>query len=122
MSGEVFSALVLFGGVVLALAIGAAYFASSRAGPLWRRCLTSAYAPSIALVFAVVAFVWPDSHRYNAAGVRIFMWLQLLPLGLLIYSLVFYRGRHHLHWFLVPLAFVAWAWTFALGFIAINGL
>jgi hypothetical protein len=122
MSGDAFSNLVLFGGAVLAVGIGAAYFAESQASSLWQRCLTSAYGPAIALVFALAAFAWPDSHRYNAAGVRIFMWLQVLPLGLLAYSLIFYRGRRGLHWLLVPLALVAWAWTFALGFMGVNGM
>jgi hypothetical protein len=122
MSGDAFSNLVLFGGAVLAVCIGAAYFASSHATLMLQRCLTSAYAPSIALVFAVAAFAWPDSYRHNAAGVHAFMWLQAIPFGLLTYSLAFYRGRRGTHWLLVPLALVAWAWTFFLGFVAVKGL
>jgi hypothetical protein len=107
---------------VLASAIGLAYFGgTSRQHDIWQRLATSAYGPMIAVLFVVAAFLWPESYRYQPSGVRAFYALQLLPLALLAYSVRFYPGPRSFHFVLVPLGLVAWAWTFALGFLAVHG-
>ena len=52
--------LVLFGGCFLALAVGAVYFvrSDSRAAMILR-VGSSAYAPSIAVVFVIAELLWP---------------------------------------------------------------
>ena len=117
-----FEALVLLGGAVLASAIGLAYFAgTSQQHSIWQRLATSAFGPVVALLFVISAFLWPESYRYRPSGVRVFYALQFVPLVLLAYSVRFYPGPRSFHFILVPLGLVAWAWTFALGFLAIHG-
>jgi hypothetical protein len=115
--------IFVFGGALLATGVGVAYWtAPPREASLWRRAVASSYGPAIALVFAVAGFLWPDAYRYTAEGVRIFLWLNVLPLGLLLCSLVLYPGSRRFHFALVPIALLAWLWTFAMGFIAVNGM
>jgi hypothetical protein len=116
-------AFFLFGGAVLALAIGVTYWARTYShAPLWQRLLASAYGPTIAVVFVVAAFLWPESHHYQPEGVRAFLLLHLLPLGLFVYSLCAYPGPRSLHVFLVPPALIAWLWTLAIGYIFVHGM
>ena len=116
-------AFILFGGPLLAMAIGVAYWAgTSSHAPLWQRLLASAYGPTIALVLVVAAFFWPESYHYRPEAVRAFLLLHLLPLGLLVYSLCAYPGPRSLHAFLVPPALLAWLWTIAIGYIFVHGM
>jgi hypothetical protein len=113
--------LIMFGGALLGVTVGITYFVrSDRASALWQRLLASAYGPSLACLF-VAAAAWPDAYRYTPTGVQIFYWLQCVPLALLVYTLAAYPGPRRTHWLLVPMGLLAWAWTFALGFLFVHG-
>lgn len=111
-----------FGGAILAVGIGITYFAKSTQGAkLWIRTLSSAFGPSLALIFAAAALWWPEQYRYQPKGVHAFYWLQAIPMLLLVFTLARYPGPRRLHWLLVPAGVVAWLWTFALGWLFIHG-
>lgn len=114
--------LVLFGGCFLALAVGAVYFvrSDSRAAMILR-VGSSAYAPSIAVVFVIAELLWPESARFSHRASSVYIWLQLTPLVLLLFSLAKYPGNRKLHFALVPLGLIAWAWSFAVGWTLIHG-
>jgi hypothetical protein len=113
---------LVFGGAALGIAVGAAYFVKAKgSSSLVLRLATAAYAPSLAVLFVAAGFVWPDHYRFNEAGSRAYMWLQFVPFTLLLLSLVKYPGPKRLHFVLVPVAIVAWFWTFALGWMSVNG-
>jgi hypothetical protein len=113
---------VLFGGGLLALAVGVIYFARSDSNAAMAlRIGTSAYAPTIAMVFVLAELMWPDSSRFSQSASKFYIWLQFLPLGLLVFSLAKYPGNRKLHLVLVPLGLIAWAWSFAVGWTLIHG-
>jgi hypothetical protein len=117
-----YSQVVFFGGPLLALIVGASYLAKSDSGAsMWRRILTSAYGPSVAAIFVLAVFAWPDQYRFQQVGVNALLGLQLVPLALLVASLRWYPGSRKLHIFLVPLALVGWLWSFALAFLLVHG-
>jgi hypothetical protein len=117
--GEVF---FLFGGAALGISIGAIYLARAEStSSLALRLATAAYAPALAVLLVVAGFMWPEQYRFNAAGKQAYLWLQVAPCALLVLSLLKYPGPKRLHLIVVPLAVVAWLWTFALGFMAVNG-
>jgi hypothetical protein len=112
----------LFGGAILALAVGITYFAKAPHGAkLWIRALSSAFGPSLALLLVAAAFWWPEQYRYQPNGVRVFYWLQAIPLLLLAFTLARYPGPARLHWLLVPAGVFAWLWTFVLGWLSVHG-
>jgi hypothetical protein len=112
----------LWGGAIIGIAVGAAYFIKSEpTAGVGIRVLTSAFGPSLALLLAVAGLWWPESYRFTPAGVRTHAWLQLIPASLLVATLVKYPGSRRTHWLLLPLGLVAWAWTFALGWLFVHG-
>ena len=112
----------LWGGAIIGIAVGATYFIKSEpTAGVGIRVLTSAFGPSLALLFAVVGLWWPESYRFTPAGVCAHAWLQLIPASLLVATLVKYPGSRSTHRLLLPLGFVAWAWTFALGWLFVHG-
>jgi hypothetical protein len=115
--------ILVFGGALLATAVGIAYWIKApREASMWRRALASAYGPAIALIFVITGFFWPDAYRYTRQGAELLLWLQALPAGLLLCSLIWYSGSRTLHLLLVPIALFAWLWTFAFQYIAVNGM
>jgi hypothetical protein len=117
-----YSNVIFLGGSVLAFLIGLIYFRESTAGaPLRRRIAASSYAPAIALVYFAAVFAWPERLQYTAAGLQLYYAVQGVPAVLLLYSLHAYPGSRTVHFFLVPLAVLAWAWTFILGYWAVQG-
>jgi hypothetical protein len=112
----------VIGGAVLGIAVGGIYlWKANKSSSLAIRLSTAAYGPSLAVLFIAVGFFWPEQYRYNAAGSRVYLWLQAIPGLLLLLSLVKYPGSRRLHFVLVPVALLAWLWTFALGWMAVNG-
>lgn len=112
----------VWGGAIIGLAIGVAYFIKSeQSARLGVRLLSSAFGPSLAVLFAVAGVWWPERYRYTAVGVQAHAWLQLIPLSLLVFSLVRYPGNRRTHFLLVPLGVLAWALTFALGWLFVHG-
>ena len=125
MSGIVDSFLALsvfWGGAFLGLGIGAIYFINSdpRAA-LWQRLASSAFGPSLAVLYVVAGLLWPEQYRYKASGVQAYYWLQIIPLLFLLFALARYPGTHRQHYILVPVGLFAWAWTFVLGWVFVHG-
>lgn len=114
--------LAVWGGAMIGLAVGATYFVKSHSdAALSVRLLSSAFGPSLAVLFLVASLWWPEQYRYKPVGVRTFYWLQLVPLFLLGVAFTKYPGSRRLHWLLVPAGLLAWAWTFAWGWLFIHG-
>jgi len=115
-------ALFTLGGAILAACVGVAYYAgASTSAPTWKRLAASAFGPSVTLLFLIAVFWWPEMYRYHPSGIRVLYLAQLLPLALLLYSFRAYPGPRSFHFVLVPLGLVAWAWAFALSFLAVHG-
>lgn len=114
--------LFLWGGAIIGLGVGVAYFVKSeQSASLAVRLLSSAFGPSLAVLFAVAGLWWPERYRYTPAGVHAHAWLQVIPLCLLAFALLRYPGSRRTHYLLVPLGVLAWAWTFALGWLFVHG-
>lgn len=114
--------LAIWGGALLGLGIGVTYFLKSDAGAaLPVRLVSSAFGPSLAVLFAVASIWWPEQYRYKRVGVQAFYWLQLLPLFLMAFALAKFPGNCRLHFLLVPLGMLAWAWTFVWGWVFVHG-
>jgi hypothetical protein len=114
--------LVLWGGTLMGLTVGVTYFVKSRPdAPLSVRLLSSAFGPSLAVVFLVASFWWPESYRYKPVGVQALYWLQVLPLFLLCFALAKYPGRRGSHLVLVPAGLLAWAWIFFWSWLFVHG-
>lgn len=112
----------IFGGAFLGLAVGVIYFVKAdRKTSVALRLATTAFAPSLAAIFVLVGFLWPEHYRFNAEGKSAYLWLQLVPGLLLLLTLVKYPGPKRIHFVLVPVALVAWAWTLALGWMHVSG-
>ena len=112
--------LLFFGGAVGGVLAGLVYFAKSdRSAPVWQRTFASAYGPVAAILF-VAALLLPQSQLTQQNGVR-YLWLQVLPGCLFVYSLLAYPGRRQLHVWLVPLAILSWLWVALWGFVLIHG-
>ena len=112
----------VLGGAALGITVGGIYLVKAdRSSSLALRLSTAAFGPSLAVLFIAVGFLWPEQYRFNAAGTRLYLWLQAIPGLLLLLSLVKYPGSKKLHLVLVPVALLAWLWTFALGWMAVNG-
>jgi hypothetical protein len=113
--------LFLCGGALLSLALGPIYFVkAASAGSVARRLATSAFGPSVALLF-VASLLWPDSYRFNPSAAKAFLAMHMLPLALLVIAIVGYPGPKRLHWFLLPIGLVSWLWTLALGWFFVHG-
>lgn len=114
--------VLIWGGAFLGLVVGATYFirASGTAGT-WSRLAASAFGPSLTLLFLVSVVWWPERHRYTSGGVQAFYWLQLVPFALLIILVARYPGPRRLHWALLPVGLLAWAWVFAFGWLSVHG-
>lgn len=105
-----------FGGLCAAII----YFVKAdRAAPLWRRGLASIYA-AVPLLLWLAGSLLPTGVRTHQAS-SWYLWLQLLPAGALLYSLVAYPGRRALHLWLVPVSVVSWLWVTGIGHVAIFG-
>lgn len=66
------------------------------------------------------AFLIPAGLRTHQVSSG-YLWLQLLPAGALVYSLVAYPGRRSLHLWLVPVSIASWLWVAGVGHLAIFG-
>jgi len=125
MSDSSVNAVALFtlaAGPFIAIVIGVVYFLNTRTTSSLRvRLLSSAFGPSLAVMFLVAGVLWPERYRYSPIGVQAYYWLQLLPLFLLGFALVKYPGNPRLHFILVPLGLLAWAGTFAWGWLFVHG-
>jgi hypothetical protein len=116
------SLTLLWGGALIGLAVGCVYFLkASSTSPVAVRLLTSAFGPSLFALFVFAGLLWPEAYRFNTKGTTAYLWLQVVPLVLLVVALLRYPGPKRLHWALVPAGLVAWAWTFALGWLFVHG-
>jgi hypothetical protein len=105
---------------LLALGIGVLYFVrSNTSSPTLVRLLTSAYAPTTALLFGLAA-VLPRNFWYSL-GRDSFLVAQAVPAALLLYSLGWYPGKRALHVVAVPLCLLLWFAQIAWGTTAIYG-
>ena len=113
---------VLLGSPLMALAVGVVYFLKAgKTASLRVRLFSSAFGPSAALMFPIAGALWPERYRYTPVGVQAYYWLQLVPLLLLAFALARYPGNRRLHFTLVPLGLIAWAGTFAWGWLFVHG-
>ncbi len=119
---NVVTLLTLGAGPFIAVTIGVVYFLNApTTSSLNVRLLSSAFGPSLAVTFLLAGILWPERYRYTPVGVQAYYWLQLLPLLLLAFAIVKYPGSRRLHFILVPLGLVAWAGTFAWGWLFVHG-
>jgi hypothetical protein len=105
---------------LLSVLIGVLYFALSdaRAG-FSRRALTSAYAPTTALLYCLAVLVL-RKYRYDMDAAAVYMLAQVfVPLVLLFVSFAWYPGRKWHHWYLAPLALLCWTVQFMVGLILV---
>ncbi len=115
--------LILLAAVLALVTVGAVYFVKAPIGSsLVRRLVTSAYAPTIGVIFLLVVGTWPESHRFNDKGVNLLLQLQLVQLLLLSASLGLYQGPKKLHLLLVPVSLCFWVWFFAMSWIHVRGM
>lgn|ERR1035437_571266 len=116
------AALALYCGPFVGFVVGVIYFVKAdKTAPLLVRIATSAFGPSLVAIFVAAGLLWPDQFRYTPAGVQGYYWLQTIPLLLLVFALAKYPGSRLIHIFLVPLFFLAWVGTFAMGWLFIHG-
>lgn len=119
---NLFVFLALFGGPLLGIAVGGVYLAKAGShSTLALRIATSAFGPAVALMFVLSELFWPDQYRFNTQKSGIYIWLQVFPLLLLFFTLAKYPGPRKIHLLLVPLGVFAWGWSFAVGWMLING-
>ncbi|MBK9572429.1 MAG: hypothetical protein IPO43_06730 [Rhodoferax sp.] len=117
-----YSDIIFFGGAVLGLIVGIIYFReTSPESAMAIRLCSSAYGPAISAIYLATVFAWPEHLRYSSQALFALYALQGLPLLLLLYSLAAYPGRRITHVVLVPVAAIAWLWTFALGYWVVHG-
>lgn len=117
-----YSDIIFFGGAVLGLIVGIIYFREATSeSPMGIRLACSAYAPAISALYLATVFAWPEHLRYSSQALPTYYALQGLPLFLLLYSLAAYPGRRITHVVLVPVAVIAWLWTFVLGYWVVHG-
>lgn len=118
---NVIAQAIFFGSPLIALGVGIAYFVKARStASIFLRLITSAFGPVAALMF-LAGILWPDHYRYTPRGAEAFNLLQVAPLVLLTIALIKYPGDRRLHFILVPIGLIAWAGSFALGWLLING-
>jgi hypothetical protein len=120
MADAVHFALMFLAVPFLGVATGFVYFRQSEnKASFARRILTSAYGPSIAIIYIVLIALVPNDFRYQRY-LHLFWWGLLLPTLLIVYSIFRYPGSRKLH-MLVPFNLVALGWLFIVGTLAIGG-
>ena len=118
-----YSDIIFFGGAVLGLIVGIVYFREAAPeSSMVIRLSSSAYGPAIAAIYLATVFALPEHLRYSSQALYAYYALQGLPLLLLLYSLAAYPGKRSTHVVLVPVAMIAWLWTFALGYWVVHGM
>jgi predicted Na+-dependent transporter len=118
---SVLAGLLFFAAAPVACtAVGWMYFThADKTASLAQRTLSSAYGPSIALLFLAVFLFVPDDFRF-AKHVSYFFWVQLVPLALAAYSLACYPGSKRIH-VLFLVAVPCWLWLVVFGALKIHG-
>ncbi len=62
---------IFAGSPLMAIGIGVVYFVKAeKPAALWVRLLSSAFGPSVALLFPMADVLWPEKYGYTTAGVR----------------------------------------------------
>jgi hypothetical protein len=108
-----------FGVPILLVAISATYFWADRTGtPLAQRILTSAHGAVAALIYSLAFGIWVGGASDRAFGTPL-VWAQVIPVGLIVLSLVTYRGPKWLH-SLQLLNVPAMLWVLFIGSMAIT--
>ena len=103
----------------VAWAIGGLYFAfADSTVSLARRIVCSAHGPCITLVFMIVVSL--TQGRASEKYTELFLWIQMFPCVLIIYSLVRYPGPRSVH-LLLLLLIPCWLLLVALGYLVIHG-
>jgi hypothetical protein len=105
---------------LLSVIVGVLYFAcSAPTAPLARRVVTSAYAPSAAVIYLAVAF--SPSALGNAHIARFYPAIVAVPLLLLVFSLLRFPGPRWVHVVLVPIAALCLLWQGAWSYWGVHG-
>jgi hypothetical protein len=99
-----------YGPAFAGVLIGVVYFAKApKESGIVLRLLSSAFGPSLTLLFFAAA-CGAAYYRDRPTEFRAYLWLQLLPLSLLIISIARYPGPRRVHYLCVPLGLLAWHW------------
>jgi hypothetical protein len=94
--------LQFWGAPILMFAVSFAYFfAADRSAGVPMRIAWSAHGAAAALIYMGAMAVWIGGLSRRSLE-PIFLWSQFLPLGLIIYSLVRFRGKKIVHLLQVP--------------------
>jgi len=116
----VVSWLQFWGAPLLTIAISAAYFfAADPSAGFGRRALWSAHGVAAAVIYFGAMAVWITGASRPLLG-TVFLWLSLLPIALILYSLVGFRGKRLVHVLQVP-NLVAIGWGTFIGAMAATG-
>jgi hypothetical protein len=112
--------LQLWAWPVLALLVSVAYFRASEPslGP-WRRMLLSAHGASISVLHFGAFAIWSTGASHTRYG-KPFAISLLVPIALIAYALVAFRGKRSVHW-LQLLNLVALFWAAFIGGMAVTG-
>ena len=112
--------LEFWGAPILMIAISVAYFlASDRAAGVVKRAAWSSHGAMAAVIYFGAVVVWIAGLSRSSWG-SAFLILQLLPLALIIYSLICFRGNRLVHFLQVPNA-LAMVWGMLVGGMAATG-
>ena len=104
----------------LSVIVGVLYFAcSSPTAPLLRRVVSSAYAPSAAVIYLAIPFL--PSALSNPQIARLYPALVAVPLLLLLVSLFRFPGPRWAHVVLMPIAVVSVLWQGAWSYWGVYG-
>jgi|SRR6266850_136643 len=96
------------------------YFLGAKGDPsLVNRVFSSAHGLSVCLIFAVAAYFW-ISRTARPQYINPYLISHALPLILVAYSLVKYRGPKWIHLLLIP-GIIATLWTMFIGAMAVTG-
>jgi hypothetical protein len=106
--------------VVGVIIFGTYFVGSDGAASLARRVVSSAPGPCIVLFFMIVRCLALGRALQFEKYTDLFLWSQILPGVLILYSLVFYPGPKKIHlWLLVIIPF--WFLLVVFGFLIIHG-
>jgi hypothetical protein len=103
----------------LSVIVGVLYFVcSTSTAPLGRRVVSSAYAPSAAVIYLAVAF---SPALGNAHIARLYPAIVAIPLLLLVFSLLRFPGPRWVHVVLMPIAALCLLWQGAWSYWGVYG-
>ena len=116
----VLAVLVWGGAPIVAVLISVLYFLQSKAdSSMLRRIVTSAHGAAVAALYALAMFIAIQRWEDPALG-KPFALALLGIVGLIVISLLLYRGSKKLHWLQI-LNIASLAWTGFMGGMAVTG-